>query len=78
MVLGNFQCRSVLLLLHKVGQGQQVLDGWPIFLYLCPPTKGEGDVVFGAEPVGISISMTLSCLHDLVNMRWDAEGWGEF
>ena len=35
MVLGSFQCRGVLLLLHIVGQGPAVLaavrDGWAIF-----------------------------------------------
>ena len=36
MVLGRFQCRGVLLLLHIVGQGPAVLasgagDGWAIF-----------------------------------------------
>ena len=37
MVLGNFQCRRVLLLWHMVGRGllclQQVRYGWAIFLF---------------------------------------------
>ena len=36
MVLGSFQCRGVLLLLHIVGQGPAVLaarDGWAIFFF---------------------------------------------
>ena len=31
------------------------------------PTEGEGDIVFGADRVGIcvGVGVTLSCLHDI-------------
>ena len=31
MVLGSFQCQGVLLLLHILGQGPAMRDGWAIF-----------------------------------------------
>ena len=52
-------------------------------IFLCPPAYGEGDIFmspdlrggwhidFGADPIGISIGVTLSCLH---NILW-ACGW---
>ena len=32
------------------------------------PTEGEGDIVFGADPVDVcfdGVAITLSCLHDI-------------
>ena len=36
-------------------------------MYYVPHQRGGGHIVFGADPVGVgvSISMTLSCLHDI-------------
>ena len=32
---------------------------------LCPPLKGRRHTDFGADPVGISVSVTVSCVHDI-------------
>ena len=29
-----------------------------------PHRRGGGHIVFGADPVGVGVSVTLSCLHD--------------
>ena len=41
--------------------------------YYVPHRRGGGHIVFGADPVGVgvSVSMTLSCLHDI---SWTG-GW---
>ena len=34
------------------------------FSYI-PHQRGGGHIVFGADPVGVGVSVTLSCLHDI-------------
>ena len=38
-------------------------------LIIISPTEGEGDIVFGVDPVGVSVGVSvgisLSCLHDI-------------
>ena len=44
MVLGSFQCRGVLLLLHIVGQGPAVLAagvGWVGYIFSSPELKAH-------------------------------------
>ena len=38
-----------------------------IILFLCPPTKGEGggDILVCVDLVGVGISLTDSCTHDI-------------
>ena len=33
--------------------------------YYVPRQRGGGHIVFGVDPVGVSVSVTLSCLHDI-------------
>ena len=52
-----------------------VLDQSPrlnfILFELCPHRRGGGHIVFGADPfgvgvsIGVCVSVTLSCLHDI-------------
>ena len=39
--------------------------------FLCPPPKGRGHIILGVVPIGggVSVCMTLSCLHYLMN-QW--------
>ena len=32
---------------------------------LCPPPKERGTYFFCVDPVGVGVSVTLSCLHDI-------------
>ena len=71
MVLGSFQCRGVLLLWHMVGPAVLAAGaGWVCYFHV-PHRRGGGNIVFGADPVvvgvsvSVGVSVTLSCLHDI-------------
>ena len=34
--------------------------------YYVPHRRGGGHIVFGADPVGVGVGMTLSCLQDIL------------
>ena len=34
-------------------------------IVLCPPTEGEGHVVFAAVPMRVSVTLNVFCLFDL-------------
>ena len=38
---------------------------WIFLIFYVPNRRGGGHIVFGADPVGVGVSMTLSCLHDI-------------
>ena len=61
---------------HWILQGRLKLlfsgtDKEGIWWYLCPPLKGSGTYCFGADPVDVGVSVTLTCLHDI---SWTG-GW---
>ena len=47
------------------------IDKWPFsmdwWFYYVPHQRGGGHIVFGADPVGVGVgvSVALSCLHDI-------------
>ena len=62
-----------------MGSYQTNVSEWIILIMMdvqtsncIPPTEGEGDIIFGVDPVGIS--MTLVCRY-LVNQWADLSGY---
>ena len=35
-------------------------------IIMSPHQRGGGHIFFGADPVGVSTSVTVSCLHDIL------------
>ena len=46
-------------------------EEWAVQNYLCPLPQvsgegGGGHIVFGADPIGVSVDVSLSCLHNIL------------
>ena len=37
---------------------------------MSPHRKGGGHIVFGVDPIGVDVCVTVSCVHD---MNWSAD-----
>ena len=50
------------------GRKKSILDSWKNYIHagiMSPHRRGRGHIVFGADPVGVCVGVTLSCVQDI-------------